>query len=244
MIVTVIGRGHSGTRIISHTLSASGFFMGSYQNESGDTLHPRFGKPRDMYSACKIVGRYVQCKGLRWDFSTVLAMKPTDRFVAFVTDYLNDILNNNSPYKGWKLPETILMYPWIVKMFPNVRYIYLIRDPRDCILGEHITDDLELFGVTHPLSNSILERRAISWKYQAAIFKATPEPKHLIKIRHEDFVLDQDNQMKRLSDFLGGVRIKRVATNPMAIGRWKRGGMKAREYKMFEPEIKEYGYEW
>ncbi len=28
-LVTVIGRGHSGTRAMSHTLSASGVFMGS-----------------------------------------------------------------------------------------------------------------------------------------------------------------------------------------------------------------------
>ncbi len=38
--VTVIGRGHSGTRAMSHTLSASGVFMGSPLNESGDLLPP------------------------------------------------------------------------------------------------------------------------------------------------------------------------------------------------------------
>ena len=37
--ITIIGRGHSGTRAISHTLSASGVFMGAPLNKSGDP-HP------------------------------------------------------------------------------------------------------------------------------------------------------------------------------------------------------------
>ena len=36
MMVTVIGRGHGGTRAISHTLSQSGVYMGDTLNESGE----------------------------------------------------------------------------------------------------------------------------------------------------------------------------------------------------------------
>ena len=35
-MITIIGRGHGGTRAISHTLMASGVFMGATINESGD----------------------------------------------------------------------------------------------------------------------------------------------------------------------------------------------------------------
>ena len=34
-IITVIGRGHSGTRAIAHTLYASGVFMGQYAQSLG-----------------------------------------------------------------------------------------------------------------------------------------------------------------------------------------------------------------
>ena len=37
-LTTVIGRGHSGTRSISHTLSASGVYMGEPLNGSGDLI--------------------------------------------------------------------------------------------------------------------------------------------------------------------------------------------------------------
>ena len=37
-LITVIGRGHSGTRAISQTLYASGVYMGSTLNPSGDKV--------------------------------------------------------------------------------------------------------------------------------------------------------------------------------------------------------------
>ena len=57
-IITVIGRGHSGTRAMSHTLSASGVFMGEPLNKSGDLL-----PPEAMYDACRVLARYVQLEG-------------------------------------------------------------------------------------------------------------------------------------------------------------------------------------
>ena len=55
MLITVIGRGHSGTRSISHTLSASGVFMGEPLNVSGDLL-----PPEKMYDACRVFAQYVK----------------------------------------------------------------------------------------------------------------------------------------------------------------------------------------
>ena len=57
-LVTVIGRGHSGTRAMSHTLIASGVFMGNLLNRSGDLL-----PPQDMYDACRVLAKYVEWQG-------------------------------------------------------------------------------------------------------------------------------------------------------------------------------------
>ena len=54
---TVIGRGHSGTRAMSHTLSQSGVFMGETLNKSGDLI-----PPQDMYEACRVIGRFRQSR--------------------------------------------------------------------------------------------------------------------------------------------------------------------------------------
>ena len=48
-LITIIGRGHSGTRAISNTLAASGVFMGQPLNGSWDLI-----PPQDMYDAAAI----------------------------------------------------------------------------------------------------------------------------------------------------------------------------------------------
>ena len=117
MMVTIIGRGHSGTRSISHTLSASGVYMGEPLNNSGDLV-----PPNDMYDACRIFGQYVSYKGnMEWDFSRVLEMDPDPEFVRLIERYLHSVLDSKAENKGWKIPETTLCYPWIIKMFPDIK---------------------------------------------------------------------------------------------------------------------------
>ncbi|MEX2561344.1 MAG: sulfotransferase, partial [Pirellulales bacterium] len=92
----------------------------------------------------------------------------------------------------WKLPETTLILPWIVKMYPDNQYIYSYRDPRDSILGAHMTDDLADFGIQYDRSDDALLTRAISWKYQAMMMRATPEPGRTLRTRFEDYVLSYE----------------------------------------------------
>ena len=137
-IITVIGRGHSGTRAIAHTLYASGVFMGHTLNRSGDKV-----PPHALYDACKVMAKYVKWKGgLEWDFDDLHGAKIDPEFEDLIGEYLRDIASDRSEHKGWKLPETTLIYPWIVRMFPDIHYIHWIRDPRDSIIGAHKTDDL------------------------------------------------------------------------------------------------------
>jgi len=237
MMITVIGRGHSGTRSMSHTLTASGVYMGGLINASGDLI-----PPESMYEACRVFGKYVDWKGgLEWDFSRVLNMDPDPAFVKLIEDFLSTVLNSDAENKGWKIPETTLCYPWIVKMFPDIKYIHWVRDPRDCILGGHVTDDLRDFNIDYPETQDERERRAISWKYQREIMKATPEPKNLIRVRFEDMVFDQDKTLARLSDYLG-ISMAKIEMRPDSVGRYRTAEGKV-FYDFFAEDIAECGYE-
>lgn len=237
MMVTVIGRGHSGTRAISHTLSASGVYMGAELNESGDLV-----PAKEMYEACRVMARHLRhIGGLRWDFSRLHTMEIDPEFARLVESYLSSVLASDAPHRGWKLPETALVYPWIARTFPNIRYIYWIRDPRDCILGGHLTDDLSRFDVPYEHTDDERRRRAISWKYQSEIFKATPAPKHLMEVRFEDFVLDQDATLKRLEEFLE-IPMGKVIVRPEAVGRWRKDDG-VHDFDFLEEELKAHGYE-
>ena len=215
-MITIIGRGHSGTRAISNTLSKSGVYMGNELNVSGDLI-----PPDDMYEACRVMAKYVtHLGGLNWDFSHLHTMPIDPAFTRLIESYLGSVLSSNAPQKGWKIPETTLVYPWIVRMFPDIKYIMWVRDPRDCILGGHVTDDISDFGVSYDKTDDIRLQRAISWKYQREIIKATPSPAHTFKVRLEDFVLNQEDTLKQLKQYLGFPLVK-VPVKPEVIGRWK-----------------------
>src|SRR5512135_1593427 len=109
MLVTVIGRGHSGTRAMSHTLSASGVYMGEPLNVSGDLL-----PPQAMYDACRVLAKHVRWNGDRnWDWGELFQMPVPEEFTSLIQEYLKVVLASESEHKGWKIPETTLVCPWI-----------------------------------------------------------------------------------------------------------------------------------
>lgn len=234
---TIIGRGHGGTRAMSHTLTASGVFMGQPLNGSGDLI-----PPQDMYDACRVFARHVTWKGgLEWDFAKVLSMEIPPEFTRLIHRYLASVLSSTAPKAGWKIPETTLIFPWIVRMYPDMKYIFWIRNPRDNIQAAHMTDDLNDFGISYQPTDDVRLRRAISWKYQYDLVKASPRPKHWIEVRFEDFVLDQDRTLRKLEDFLG-IPLAKIPVKPEAVGRWKTD-TGVNYYDFLAPAMREYGYE-
>ena len=237
-LITVIGRGHSGTRLISHTLYASGVYMGGLINASGDKM-----PPAALYDACRVMAKYVKWNGgLSWDFDDLHTMDIDPEFIHLVETYLQDVLPPRNRYEnyGWKLPETTLVYPWIVRMFPDAKYIHWVRDPRDCILRRHKTDNLHDFDIQYPQTDDLRKRRAISWLYQYEIMKSTPEPKHCITVRFEDAITNQDETFARVEKFLG-FPLGKVIVRPDSVGRWKTDDG-IHDFEFLHPAMKAYQY--
>ncbi len=236
-VITVIGRGHSGTRAISHTLYASGVFMGSALNPSGDLI-----PPQAMYDACRVLARFVRWNGgLNWDFSALHTMEIPAEFTDLLATYLSSVSESDSKHKGWKIPETTLIYPWLVRLYPDIDYIFWVRNPRDCIIGSHITDDLSDFGIPYEKTDDLRLRRAISWKYQYDLVRSVPRPAKWIEVRFEDFVLNQEETLARLEAFLG-FPLGRIVVRRDSIERWKTD-TGVNHFNFFEPAMRECGYE-
>ena len=97
MLTTIIGRGHSGTRAMSHTLSASGVWMGEPLNGSGDLL-----PPQAMYEASRLIARHVRwLGGLEWDFSRLHTMPTPPEFESLIRSYLRSVLTTPAQHRGW-----------------------------------------------------------------------------------------------------------------------------------------------
>jgi hypothetical protein len=235
-MVTVIGRGNSGTRLMSQTLRASGVYMGARLNESGDLV-----PAEEMYEACRVLARHVTyLGGLRWDFSRLHTMPIDPAFTRLLESYLASVLDSAAACKGWKVPETTLAYPWVVRLFPEARYLHWVRDPRDCILGKHLTDDLADFGIPCDRTDDVYMRRAMSWKYQAQIVQDTPPPRHVLAVPFECFVLRQDETLAGLEPFVG-LPLAKVEVRPRAVGRWRRCAVPC-DFALFGEDLVRYGY--
>jgi hypothetical protein len=172
------------------------------------------------YKAVTLAGQRVVRSNDQCFFHALIAGAPSDEFRDLWTQYIRPVAESGRKDWGWKLPETSLAYPWIVQMFPDAYYIYWVRDPRDCILQPHKTDDLGRFGAPPQLSRDTHERRAESWLYQYELYRATPKPKHLLEMRFEDFIEDQHRELRRLSEFLGR-KFNPTTIKPEAVGRWR-----------------------
>jgi hypothetical protein len=235
MIVIPIGRGHSGTRIIGQLLKANGVYMGK-TNASADLV-----PAEPAYKAVTLAGQRVVRYYFQWFFDGLIASAPTVEFRDLWSRYIRPVAESGAEAWGWKLPETSLAYPWIVQMFPDAYYIYWVRDPRDCILKPHKTDDLGRFGAPPQLSRDTYERRAESWLYQYELYRATPKPERLLEMRFEDFIQDQRREIDRLSEFLGR-KFNPTTIKPEAVGRW-RTSEDHRDFECLRAAIEGLGYE-
>lgn len=221
---------------MAHTLAASGVYMGEPRNGADDLL-----PPEAMYDACRVLATHVKWRGgLDWDFKALQKDPIPKEFSALVRQFLKTVLESKSEHRGWKLPETTLVYPWIARMFPDMKYIFWIRNPRDCITGGHITDDMNDFGISYPPTEDERLRRAISWIYQYKLVKASPKAAQWIEVRFEDFVLRQEETLARIEAFLG-IPLARIPVKPESVDRWKRDNG-VNYCNFFRPAMREYGY--
>jgi hypothetical protein len=211
--------------------------MGAPLNRSGDLL-----PPQAMYDACRVFSRYVTWEGgLSWSWDRALEAEIPQDFIDLLDTYLTSVHASPAAHKGWKIPETTLVFPWIARLYPEAKYILWVRNPRDCILGRHLTDDLRDFGLAYPETEDDRRRRAISWKYQYDLIQAMPKPAHWMEVRFEDFVLDQAMTLARLEDFLR-IPLARIDVKPEAVGRWRYDDG-VTYYDFLEPAMRRYDYE-
>ena len=96
------------------------------------------------------------------------------------------------------------------------------------------------FGIEYERTDDIRRRRAISWKYQYELMKATPKPKKWMLVRFEDFVLKQEEVLRELEAFLG-FELGRVVVRPESLGRWKTD-QEQHTFDFFRDAMNENGY--
>ncbi|MDC0499751.1 sulfotransferase [Paracoccaceae bacterium] len=111
----------------------------------------------------------------------------------FIERIYREEVGKNVLFVGDKTPEYSLYVPEIRRLFPNSPILFLLRDPRD-------------------VSDSLANRGWEGWtayhrgRYLRRVLRAairTRDDSQTLIVRYEDIILDKDNTLKNIENFLG-----------------------------------------
>ena len=196
--VVLMGRGHSGTRVLAYAVQALGVDLGfTDRMASGDPEDKRFRR-----GLAKLARR--------WDAGDVPSERALRPFRKLVYKW-QQRLAPSGPW-GWKYPETYLMAPHVHAVFPRARYLHIIRDGRDLAFKRHRTHDPETV-----LGRRVLAKigatgepgyigAALSWAYQVELFtdfetRCLP-PERVLDLTFEELCADPIGVTRRVAAFL------------------------------------------
>jgi len=126
--IIVYNKSHSGSRLLAHLLDEAGIFMGAHKNESNDS--------RDVLKLVEyLVEKYYPDYSPLWRVEGAI----DDRLLSLARDVFaahTEGLPSGRPW-GWKLCETAYILPVLDFLFPQAKYIHLLRDGRDVAFTDH-----------------------------------------------------------------------------------------------------------
>lgn len=202
--VVVVGRGHSGTRLLVAAIEALGVRLNldSERRHTGDIQDRRFTKIIKTLARREVVRR--------WGDVPPRVPGAERALLAFALRRVQKTMSPGSLRWGWKFPETYLI-PWHVDaVFPDARYVEIVRDGRDLAFKHHLTDDPH-----RKLGRAVLARaRALdephhvqaarSWAMQVERFRAfaSQRPDRVVTISFEQLCTDGAAVMTRVADLL------------------------------------------
>ncbi len=198
--VVLMGRGHSGTRVLSRVCTALGLNLGA-----SDTLAT--GDADDQIFTQQI--KKVATNNVATTAPQALQERDLVEFQQAVAGYYERLGRPDQQW-GWKFPETYLIAPYIAKTFPQARYIHLVRDGRDIAFKRHLTDDpqrtlgwklLSYCGALH-LPHYL--QAGISWAFQVDNFdrfRSTVPTGQILDVTFEDLCLHSQQVAHHIGDF-------------------------------------------
>ena len=122
--VVIGGHGGSGTRVLPRALRLAGYWMGAWVNR----------RTEDAMSTRYFLQRY---------FEQSIADEPSQRaeleqaFRLATRGHRMRMPDRSLPW-GWKNPRCMWVIPFIARIYPEMRFIHLVRDGRDVALSANL----------------------------------------------------------------------------------------------------------
>lgn len=131
--IVVFNKSHSGSRLLAGALARCGVFMGANQNESNDSL--------DLLELVRhLVSRYYPDYAPLWR-DTAAGAELADLARRVIAGHTAGYEPGSGRPWGWKLCETTYIVPVVDFLFPEARFIHLLRDGRDVAFCDHVSPE-------------------------------------------------------------------------------------------------------
>lgn len=208
--VVLLGRGGSGTRLLSQLALHAGVFLGNSLNKSLDSVE----WVEDIYAlAIESTTCAIESGSVR-DAYWRDRLKRTARLILE--------RGQRSPLQpwGWKLPETLLGLAQVLRTFPDARIVHLVRHPvTSALRRSHMTSRLN-----NPIGRVVVEKayrecgrslgkmeeaetyihNAVTWAYQLrCATQALEGSRATLQLRYEELCASPTESFRRLARFLG-----------------------------------------
>jgi hypothetical protein len=150
--IVVFNKSHSGSRLLANLLSSQGVFIGGDLNVSEDTLSLL---PLVQHLVTAYYPDYSPLwSASRWPAKTEqLALKCFERHL---------VGHDGRSRWGWKLCETTYTLPVIAAIFPQAKFIHLIRDGRDVAFCDHVAPVQPFWRKVYFNDDQIVQWRGLS----------------------------------------------------------------------------------
>jgi hypothetical protein len=127
--VILFNKSHSGSRLLARLMVANGVYLGSDRNESEDAV--------GMIDLVRplVERHYPDYAGL---------MRQGDPELEPMVDRVLERHLSGRPEGrpwGWKLSETLYILPILHRIFPEARFVHLLRDGRDVAFSDHVAPE-------------------------------------------------------------------------------------------------------
>ncbi len=203
--VFVLGTGRSGTTLLQSLLDAHPNIVAPPETKFMAILYPRFGFVKkweekdilEFVEALKMDPQFLEYWNINWEqlISELMAIRePANFSIICKTVYCQMRRDKkNILLIADKNPLYILFIDKLSKLFPEARFIHIVRDPRAVI-----NSSIQTFGMSNYLFN------ANGWVIQNSIIEQEKEkkPSKYFTIQYEKLVENTEGTLKELCIFL------------------------------------------
>ena len=216
--VIIGGNGHSGTRIFAEIAMHCGYSMGlaglSYDSDSNDM------------NIRRLMNRWMKPYLLGQDEAQTQKMKRQFQF------WLRVLIPFRSGRWGFKNPRSMFLLPFYYELFPDMKFLHVIRDGRDMCFGNPFVSSPTIWSFVSDEEAARLspEQRMIRFwgesNRRVKIFGESVLGSNYLRVRFEDLCKNTESETRRIIEFIDGPidelnAMAALVRTPKSIGRWK-----------------------